>query len=115
MIPGVSGCIGWFDQNSLRNGIDAFHSANLSPRLYRFYQAFGTPCYSVSPAGARLLRQRCLPLRNTNVYIPGLRTSVPNSWLDIALNDAYRRLNCFVSFPPLVVTPNDHRTSTVRH
>lgn len=114
MIPGVSSCIGWFDQNSLRNGIDAFQSANLSSRLYRFYQAFGTPCYSVSPAGARLFRQRCLPLRNTNVHIPGLKASVPNSWFDIALNGIYRHLNCFVSFPPLVATKNDHEASTIR-
>ena len=114
MIPGVSSCIGWFDQDSLRKGIDAFPVADLRPRVSRFYQAFGTVCYSVSAAGARLLRQRFLPLRNTNVYIPGLRASVPNSWLDIALNEVYRHLNCFVSFPPLVVTTNDHGASTVR-
>lgn len=114
MIPGVSSCIGWFEQDTLRKGIDAFQSAPLRSRAYRFYQAFGTVCYSVSPAGARLLRQRCLPLKNTNVYIPGLRASVPNSWLDIALNDVYRHLSCFVSFPPLVATKNDHDASTVR-
>ena len=114
LIPGVSSCIGLFEQNSLRKGIDAFQSANLPARSFRFYQAFGTVCYTVSSAGARLLRQRCLPLRNVNVYIPGLRASVPNSWLDVALNDVYRHLNCFVSFPPLVATTNDHSTSTVR-
>jgi len=114
MIPGVSGCISWFDQDSLRKGIDAFRSAKLRSRSYRFYQAFGTVCYSVSRVGAQLLRQRCLPLRNTNVYIPGLKASVPNSWFDIALNGVYGHLNCFVSFPPLVVTTNDHGISTVR-
>jgi glycosyl transferase, family 25 len=114
MIPGVSGCISWFEQDSLRKGIKAFQSARLRSRAYRFYQAFGTVCYSISPAGAKLLRQRCLPLQNTNVYIPGLRASVPNSWVDIALNEVYRHINCFVSFPPLVVTKNDHDASTVR-
>src|SRR5262249_41380468 len=47
MIPGVSSCIGTFDQKSLRQGIDTFRSANLNPRAYRLLQAFGTICYSI--------------------------------------------------------------------
>lgn len=114
MIPGVSSCVSWFEQSSLRKGIDTFQSADLPSHSYRFYQAFGTVCYTISPAGARLLRQRCLPLKNANVHIPGLRASMPNCALDYALNDVYRRLNCFVSFPPLVATKNDHASSTVQ-
>ncbi len=114
MIPGVSGCIGWFEQDSLRKAIDAFQSANLSPRSYRFYQGFGTVCYSISAAGGRSLRQHCLPLRNTNVYIPGLKMNMANFGLDVALNGLYSQVKSFVSFPPLVVTANDHSTSMVQ-
>ena len=114
MIPGVARCIGSFDQDSLRKRIDAFQSAKLRPRAYPLFQAFGNVCYSISPVGARLLLQNCLPLRNTTVYIAGLRGSVLNYCIDVALNAVYSHMNCFVSIPPLVVTRNDHSFSTVQ-
>lgn len=114
MIPGVSRCIASFDQESLRKRIDAFQSANLRPRAYRLLQSFGTICYSVSSNGARLLRQNLLPLRNTTVHVVGLRAAVVNYGMDVALNDVYSHMNCFVSVPPLVVTRNDHSRSTVQ-
>jgi len=114
MIPGVSRCIGSFEQESLRKGIDAFQSAKLCPRTYRLLQAFGTICYSVSSTGARLLRQNCLPLRNTTVHVPGLQAAVVNNGMDVALNGVYSHMNCFVCVPPLVVTRNDHSRSTVQ-
>jgi GR25 family glycosyltransferase involved in LPS biosynthesis len=114
MIPGVTRCIGSFDQESLRKGIDAFQLANLRPRPYRLLQAFGNVCYSISSVGARLLRQNCLPLRNTTVYVTGLRAAVVNYCIDVALNGVYSDMNCFVCIPPLVVTRNDHSRSTVQ-
>lgn len=113
MMPGVSGCIAGFDQHSLRNGIDAFQSANIHSRAFRLFQALGTVCYTISARGARLLQQICLPLRNTQIYVPGLNAALANSTLDIALNNIYGRLNSFVSFPPLAVTKNDHSITTV--
>ncbi len=113
MIPGVSGCVSSFDQASLRKAIDTYHSAKLSPHAYRLFQSFGSVCYSISPVGARLLKQNCIPLRNTTVYIRGLRASIVNDGLDTALNGVYADMNSFVSVPPLAVTPNDHSISTV--
>jgi glycosyl transferase, family 25 len=114
MIPGVSGCIGTFDQESMRKGTDTFQAAELRPRAYRLLQAFGVICYSISPIGARALRQNCLPLRNTSVYVPGLKANMPNVAMSAALNGVYSHMNSFVSVPPLVVTPNDHSISTVQ-
>jgi len=107
MIPGVSGCMAEFDQHSLRKGIDAFQSAVVVPRAFRLLQVFGNICYSISPAGARLLRQNCLPLRNALVYVPGLKRRVVNYCIDVALNDVFRRMNSYVCIPPLVVTTNE--------
>ena len=76
MILGVSSCMSWFNQKSLRKGINIFQSAVMQPRAFRHMQSFGNVCYSVSSTGARLLRQNCLPLRNTTVYVPGLRAAV---------------------------------------
>jgi len=114
MIPGVSYCTGYFDQESLRKRIHSFRLANLHPRSYRLFQAFGNVCYSISPAGAQLLRRECLPLRNTSVYVPGLKAHVGNYCIDVALNSVFEQMNCYVSIPPLVVTRNDHGTSTIQ-
>jgi GR25 family glycosyltransferase involved in LPS biosynthesis len=114
MIPGVSPCLGMFDQDRMRMGIDAFQSARLMPQPFRLFNAFGVVCYSVSPMGAQAMKQHCLPLRNMDVFIPGLGRAVPNRALDIMLNDVYPRVNAYVSFPPLIITRNFHSNSTVQ-
>jgi glycosyl transferase family 25 len=114
VMPGVSDCVAICNQESLRKAIDVFKSAQLNPRPYRLHQAFGNVCYSVSSRGARLLRQNCLPLRNTTVYVRGLKTAVTNYCIDVALNALFSHMNSFVCVPPLVVTANDRSTSLVQ-
>jgi GR25 family glycosyltransferase involved in LPS biosynthesis len=115
MLPNVLSSISHFDQQMMRTGISGFQTAMFQPSAFKLIQTFGTVCYSVSPEGARLLRQFCLPIRNMNIPIPPLQRVVPNQALDVLLNSFYRRLNSFVSFPPLVVTKNERRNSTVRN
>jgi glycosyl transferase, family 25 len=115
MLPNVSGCRSRFNQERMRRGVGAFQKATVKPLAFKLFQAFGTVCYSISPQGARLLRQLCLPLRNMRLHVPGLRRYVANLALDVVLNHFYPELNSFVSFPPLVVTTNDTRTSTVQN
>ncbi len=114
IIPGVSPCLGFFDQDRMRMGIDAFQSARLMPQPFRLFRMFGTVGYSVSPMGAQAMKQHCLPLRNMDIFIPGLERAVPNRALDIMLNDVYPRVNAYVSFPPLIITRNFHSISTVQ-
>jgi GR25 family glycosyltransferase involved in LPS biosynthesis len=114
MIPGVSGCLGYFDQDRMRMGIDAFHSARLMPQPFRLFRMFGIVGYSVSPLGAQAMKQHCLPLRKMEVFVPGLERTLPNRGLDIMLNDVFPRIKAFVSFPPLIVTRNFHTLSTIQ-
>lgn len=114
VIPGVTTCVGQFDQQRMRKGVEAFQSANLNPQLFRLFQAFGMPCYSISVAGAQNMKRFCLPFRNIDVPIPGLGRTLPNRDLGVVVNDVFPKINTFVSFPPLVVTPNDHNISTVQ-
>ena len=114
MIPGVSPCLGVFNQHRMRMGIDAYQSASLMPRPFRLVRAFGTVGYTVSPMGARAMKQHCLPLRNLEVFFPGLERVLPNSGLDIMLNDAYPSIYAYVSFPPLIITKNQRSLSTVQ-
>jgi len=114
LLPGVSTCLAAFDQHAMRAGAERFQDEQPSPRLYRLLRAFGTPCYTISPKGAALLRRQCLPVREMSVYFPGLERYLPNTGLDIMMNDAYPRLRAFVSFPPLAITPNRHEISTIQ-
>jgi GR25 family glycosyltransferase involved in LPS biosynthesis len=113
LINGVSPCVGEFNERELRSGIAIFQSADVNPQMFRLMRAFGTVCYSVSPAGARLLRQLCIPLRNMEIPIRALDRTLQNCTLDVMINAFFRRIKAFVSFPPLAVTPNDHEISTV--
>jgi GR25 family glycosyltransferase involved in LPS biosynthesis len=114
MIPGVSPCLGMFDQDRMRMGVEAFQAATLTPRAFRLFNALGLVGYSLSPLGAQAMKQHCLPFRNMEVFIAGLGRAVPNTASDVMLNDLYRRMKAYVSFPPLIVTPNFHTISTIQ-
>lgn len=114
MVPGVSPCLGMFDQDRMRMGVEAFQSAEIQSRHFRLFKAFGVVSYSVSPRGAEAIKNHCLPLSNRDVFIPGLGRAVPNTAIDVALNEVYPRINAFISFPPLVITRNFHTNSTVQ-
>lgn len=121
MLPGVSYCLGQFDQAGMRAGITTFQRLALSPRLFRLRWAFGTVCYSISPKGARLVRSEICPLRPIISVIPeGARarpggTHFRSVGPDNAMCSLYPRLNAFVSMPPLVVSKNEPENSTVQH
>ena len=112
MLPGVSPALVAFDQDAMRAGIDNFRDHVPTPRLFRLLRAFGSPCYSVSPKGAAILRRHCLPLRPMQVHFPGLDRTLANKGIDIMMIDLYPGMNAFVSFPPLAITKNRHDIST---
>lgn len=114
-IPGVSVCLAQFDQATMRASLEQFRSAEINPRAFRLIQASGTMAYSISPSGARILREVCLPVRNTPVYFPGFQNWIPNVGPDVTLSAVYRNIRAFVSFPPLVVTPHDQIASTIKY
>jgi glycosyl transferase, family 25 len=113
LINGVSSCVGRFNQREMRQGIATFRVANVRPQLFRLMRAFGTVCYSVSPEGARLMKELCFPLQNMTIPIGALERVLENRSLDILLNSIFRRIGAYASFPPLAITPNDHSISTV--
>jgi GR25 family glycosyltransferase involved in LPS biosynthesis len=103
-----------FSDANIAEGTPAYQRQPLTPMFYRLYEALGTVCYSVSPKGARAMREFCLPLRELPVRSIGLKGVVPNSALDIMLLALYRELKAFISFPPLVLTKNILAQSTVQ-
>ncbi len=113
LMPGISTCLAQFDQEQLRKSINQYQFASVEPYLVRLLRCFGTVCYSVSARGARRLLDFCFPLRPLFVSFPLISDAFPNNGIDIAMNAIYAELNAFAALPPLVVTANEHGTSTV--
>ena len=113
-LPGVSICAARFDQNRLRAGLERFQQLQFLPSLYRLVRAFGLPAYTVSPQGAKLLLEKCLPLRNMQVRFPGYDHLFQNNGIDIVMSAVYPEMRAYVSTPPLVATPNERSISTVQ-
>jgi glycosyl transferase family 25 len=113
-LPGIAQCLATFNQDELRQNARQFQQLQFVPACYRLFRAFGTVCYTVSPKGARKLRQQAVPIRPFTVPMPMINPQFPNTGIDVVMNRAYPDLNAFVSFPPLVITKNEHAISTVR-
>lgn len=105
-MPGISPTVMMFDQNSLRQSLERFRQDLLDVHVFLLDKCFGTCAYSISPQGSRKFMRNCFPLKNDGVYFPGLNRVRPNDGIDIAMNRIYPMTNSYVSFPPLVVTPN---------
>ncbi len=114
LLPGVSPCVGVFDQASLRANTVAFQKLSISPTTYRLQRSFGTLCQSVSPRGATKLLRHCLPLRPMDAFYPILNRLLPNTGIDSMMNELYPRINAYVCLPPLAITCNEHAHSTVQ-
>jgi GR25 family glycosyltransferase involved in LPS biosynthesis len=121
LLPGVSPALVFGDEEALRANLDAFRAGPSSPQPYRLLQAFGLLCYSLSAKGARALKDFCLPIRPMGVYLPAPNRNlldddifVPNAGIDVMLSALYPQIRAYVSVPPLVVSPNDERNSTVQ-
>lgn len=92
-----------------------FRMGRAQPLLLRLFSAAGTGCYSVSPAGAQALLERCLPLGcepASYVHADGRRWT--NTGIDAEMSRHYGALSAYVSVPILALAENDHATSTVQ-
>jgi glycosyl transferase family 25 len=114
LLPGVSPCLCGFDEEQMRAAVGGFQDQAVTPQPFRLQRALGIPCYSVSAKGARALKAACLPLARIKVFFPGLNRHLPNFGIDVMMNNAYPKISAFVSFPPLVITRNEIRKSTVQ-
>jgi len=112
VLPGVSPCLVACDQEQMRIGVVRFQKQSLSPHPVRLLQAFGTVCYSISPKGAHAFQNLCFPIPELEVFFPALRRTLPNFDISVMMSNAYPRTNSFVSFPPIVITKNEHDKST---
>ncbi len=112
--PNLSTVLMQFNQNEMRANKLQYLQSHLDPTLLRLCTAFGSVCYSISPDGARKFLEYCFPLRQFTLSVPELSFNMEVGALDAVMCSFYRQALCFVCFPPLAVTDNDHSISTVQ-
>ncbi|MBL9080867.1 MAG: glycosyltransferase family 25 protein [Planctomycetales bacterium] len=113
LFDGLNESVLHFSRSQLGDDQTAYQRRTIHPTPLRLVNAFGLVCYSISPGGARRLLERCFPLCNELVSVPGLKAEIHNMTLDTEMNRHFGSLEAFVCFPPLVWTENDRTQSDV--
>jgi GR25 family glycosyltransferase involved in LPS biosynthesis len=115
LLPGLSPVAMIFDQDEMRNNTETFIHTSVEASLFPLYRACGTPCYTISPQGAKKFLTALRPLFAFEVYFPILNRKLKNTGIDIMMNTLYSETMSMVSFPPLVLTKNQHEISTIQN
>lgn len=101
------------DPEKMCQSVTSYKSSDIEPTLHRLHNAFGTMCYTITPAGARKFLGDFIPLENSIVEIPRLG-AIPDIGIDVKLNKKYKSTKSYVSFPPLALSKNERDKSTVQ-
>jgi glycosyl transferase family 25 len=113
-MPEISPTIMIFNQDAIRKNIVKFKKEKSKVYPFKLDKCFGIPAYTISPGGAKKFKKLCFPLGNFTLYFPFLNRELPNTGIDIAMNKIYSETLSFVSFPPLAITKNEHKISTIQ-
>lgn len=108
LLQGGASCVTQCDFSEMRERVAAWQEAAHPFNLYRLRKSFGAICYTVSPAGARKLREAALPLRPMTVWFPLHENPIPNVGIDVVMRGLYEKLSAYVCVPPLALAPQKH-------
>lgn len=103
-----------FDEAALAQAVDDFRSDCGPVLVMNLLEFYGICAYTISPAGARFLLDRCFPLKPETLFSHGLGRTLPNYGIDVAMNKFYGAMRSAAAFPPLAVTMNARETSTIQ-
>lgn len=106
LLPGVSPAVIQTFQDRLRRGVADFQDQRPHRCLLKLLHFFGLVSYSVSPAGARRLRDYCFPLRPMRIEFASFDVAVVTKGVDRTMNGVVSQMNSYVCVPPLVITEN---------
>ncbi len=95
-----------FYENRVRRDLKTFQAKQFSYSAVKLAHSFGTQAYSLSPKGARVLLEHCLPLRERFITFPGASVVTKDVGIDVAMCGAYDFMRAFVCIPPLVIEDN---------
>ncbi|AOI89455.1 glycosyl transferase [Burkholderia pseudomultivorans] len=103
-----------FDEAALAQAVDDFRTDRGPVLVMNLLEFYGICAYTISPAGARFLLDRCFPLQPEALFSHGLGRTLPNYGIDVAMNKFYAAMRSAAAFPPLAVTMNARDTSTIQ-
>lgn len=102
LLPGHAGAeIRWDMRMMDERIIEHFRNFNMQRRLVKLLHQFGTACYSISPKGAKLMSEGCLPLHADIVQFHNFPIRIENEGIDCAMNAVYPNIEAYVAIPPL--------------
>jgi GR25 family glycosyltransferase involved in LPS biosynthesis len=90
-----------------------FQSESYPRSLVRLTHSFGALAYSVTPRGAQVLLDKCLPLRKRLIPFPGTGVVLEDEGIDCAMSAAYDSMRAFVCMPPLVIHDDQQASDRV--
>jgi glycosyltransferase involved in cell wall biosynthesis/GR25 family glycosyltransferase involved in LPS biosynthesis len=70
---------------------------------YRLLNAWGTQAYTITPRGASILLDHCLPLKKRVIQFSEPGVNYYDQGIDGAMNAAYPQMKAYICVPPLVV------------
>jgi glycosyl transferase, family 25 len=103
-----------FDAAALTQAVDDFRIDRGPALMMNLLEFYGICAYTISPAGARFLLDRCFPLQPETLFSHGLGRPIANYGIDVAMNKFYGAMRSVAAFPPLAVTMNARETSTIQ-
>ncbi|WP_027056135.1 glycosyltransferase family 25 protein [Mesorhizobium erdmanii] len=92
-----------FYDRRYKNKPALFQIERFSRSLIRVEHSFGLQAYTLTPRGARILLEKCLPLRSRQIPFPGTAVILDDTGIDCAMCAAYGSMQAYVSIPPLVI------------
>lgn len=81
-----------------------------SRSLIRISHSFGLMSYSITPNGARLLLENCLPIKKRTIPFPGTGVVIDDTGIDCAMCAVYSSMQAFVCMPPLVFSDDEQQS-----
>ena len=90
-----------------------FQSEKFSRSLIKVEHSFGLQAYTVTPKGARILLEKCLPLQRRLIPFPGTAVVLDDTGIDCAMCAAYGSMQAFLCMPPLVILDDEQPSDRV--
>jgi glycosyl transferase, family 25 len=76
--------------------------------------ALGICGYAITPRGAERLLRYCFPLDNRPIRLAVTGRRIRAYGIDCTMADAYPKMRALLCWPPLVMTPNEQRSSQIQ-
>ncbi|MDQ1342895.1 MAG: hypothetical protein QG571_1515 [Pseudomonadota bacterium] len=100
---GVSVCRMDFNDQQMCRHIDGFRAGGSRPTAVRLRHCFGSPAYTVTPAGARILLDACLPMTDSKIAFSCGGVVVDSQSIDADMNRAFPAMRAYACIPPIAI------------